>query len=166
MQRLLPVRPSRTTRKDASNSYFSRNGKEYTGNIGYYENAATFYESKGNAVAAAGWKAQADSVKEWSDSNGVVPGSEFYTTAGTVLMAHGSVSFGKLFSTELQSRFAVAAMGLLGLGGMLTRESARVPADGRFSSYYLAAVSYTIAAGTSEVQRNIIAQRGLGMPRA
>jgi len=87
----------------------------------------------------------------WMQGQGLVPNSE--------------ASVGKLFSTELQSRFAVAALSLLGPCGMLARGSARVPADGRFSSYYLAAVSYTIAAGTSEVQRNIIAQRGLGMPR-
>ena len=87
----------------------------------------------------------------WMQGQGLVPNSE--------------ASVGKLYSTELQSRFAVAALSLLGPSGMLARGSARVPADGRFSSYYLAAVSYTIAAGTSEVQRNIIAQRGLGMPR-
>jgi alkylation response protein AidB-like acyl-CoA dehydrogenase len=87
----------------------------------------------------------------WMQGRGLVPNSE--------------ASIGKLFSTELQSRFAVAALGMLGPGGVLSRGSPHVPADGRFSSYYLAAVSYTIAAGTSEVQRNIIAQRGLGMPR-
>jgi alkylation response protein AidB-like acyl-CoA dehydrogenase len=88
----------------------------------------------------------------WMQGQGLVPNSE--------------ASVGKLFSTELQSRFAVTALSLLGQGGLLARGSAHVPADGRFSSYYLAAVSYTIAAGTSEVQRNIIAQRGLGLPRA
>jgi alkylation response protein AidB-like acyl-CoA dehydrogenase len=88
----------------------------------------------------------------WMQGQGLVPNSE--------------ASIGKLYSTELQSRFAVTALSLLGPGGLLARGSARVPADGRFSSYYLAAVSYTIAAGTSEVQRNIIAQRGLAMPRA
>ena len=87
----------------------------------------------------------------WMQGQGLVPNAE--------------ASVGKLFSTELQSRFAVTALSLLGSGGMLRRDSARVPADGRFASYYLAAVSYTIAAGTSEVQRNIIAQRGLGLPR-
>jgi hypothetical protein len=88
----------------------------------------------------------------WMQGQGRVPNAE--------------ASIAKLYSTELQSRFAVAAVSLLGLGGLLARASAYAPLDGRLSSYYLAAVSYTIAAGTSEVQRNIIAQRGLGLPRA
>jgi len=87
----------------------------------------------------------------WMQGQGLVPNSE--------------ASVAKLFSTELQSRFAAAAVNMLGLGGVLSRGSAGAPLDGRMNSYYLAAVSYTIAAGTSEVQRNIIAQRGLGLPR-
>jgi hypothetical protein len=87
----------------------------------------------------------------WMQGQGLVPNSE--------------ASVAKLFSTELQSRFAGAAVNMLGLGGVLSRGSAAAPLDGRLNSYYLAAVSYTIAAGTSEVQRNIIAQRGLGLPR-
>jgi hypothetical protein len=87
----------------------------------------------------------------WMQGQGLVPNSE--------------ASIAKLYSTELQSRFAVAALAITGTAGMLMRGSPHVLLDGRFSSYYLAAASYTIAAGTSEVQRNIIAQRGLGLPR-
>ncbi len=87
----------------------------------------------------------------WMQAQGLVPNSE--------------ASIAKLYSTELQSRFAVAAVSMLGLGGALMRESPHAALDGRLTSYYLAAVSYTIAAGTSEVQRGIIAQRGLGLPR-
>ena len=87
----------------------------------------------------------------WMQGQGLVPNSE--------------ASVAKLYSTELQSRFAVAALAALGLEGVLARGSAYAALDGRLTSYYLAAVSYTIAAGTSEVQRNIIAQRGLGLPR-
>jgi alkylation response protein AidB-like acyl-CoA dehydrogenase len=84
---------------------------------------------------------------------------------GQNLVPNSEASIAKLYSTELQSRFAVAAVSLLGLSGVLTRQSPHAALDGRLTSYYLAAVSYTIAAGTSEVQRNIIAQRGLGLPR-
>ncbi|MBI5285599.1 MAG: acyl-CoA dehydrogenase family protein [Chloroflexi bacterium] len=87
----------------------------------------------------------------WMQGQGQVPNSE--------------ASVAKLYSTELQLRFAVAAMNLLGVSGVLARGSAHAAFGGRFESYYLAAFSYTIAAGTSEVQRNIIAQRGLGLPR-
>jgi alkylation response protein AidB-like acyl-CoA dehydrogenase len=87
----------------------------------------------------------------WMQGRGLVPNVE--------------ASIAKLYSTELQSRFAVAALATLGLDGVLARGSERATLDGRLTSYYLAAASYTVAAGTSEVQRNIIAQRGLGLPR-
>ncbi len=87
----------------------------------------------------------------WMQGQGLVPNTE--------------ASVAKLFSTELQARFASAAVNMLGAEGMLSRDSHAAPLDGRLNSYYLAAASYTIAAGTSEVQRNIIAQRGLALPR-
>ncbi len=87
----------------------------------------------------------------WMQGQGLVPNSE--------------ASIAKLYSTELQARFAAAALNMMGAAGVLARGSAYAPLDGRLTSYYLAAASYTIAAGTSEVQRNIIAQRGLGLPR-
>jgi hypothetical protein len=44
-------------------------------------------------------------------------------------------------------------------------ERDRAPMRAQFTRSYVGSVSATIAAGTSEVQRNIIATRGLGLPR-
>jgi len=41
----------------------------------------------------------------------------------------------------------------------------RAPLDGRIARHYLAATATTVGGGTSEIQRGIIATRGLGMPR-
>ena len=71
----------------------------------------------------------------------------------------------KLFGSEMQQRLANFCVNTLGLGGQLLPEDRRAPLEGRAGLYYQTSLSLTIAAGTSEVQKNIIATRGLGLPR-
>lgn len=72
----------------------------------------------------------------------------------------------KLFSTELSRKLAGVAVDVLGLSAQLDRGSPYAPLQGRVQAGYLDAVSGPIGAGTSEIQRGIIATRGLGLPRA
>ena len=60
---------------------------------------------------------------------------------------------------------ANTAVNALGLGGGLSQFSRRAPVEGRHNFMYLLTAHWTISAGTSEIQRNIIAQRGLGLPK-
>jgi alkylation response protein AidB-like acyl-CoA dehydrogenase len=82
---------------------------------------------------------------------------------GLVPNKEGSIA--KLFSSELDLRIAGTVMRALGLYGQLRRGSAHVPLNGRAESSYLYATTSTVGGGTSEIQRNIIAARGLGLPR-
>jgi alkylation response protein AidB-like acyl-CoA dehydrogenase len=73
----------------------------------------------------------------------------------------------KLFGTELTQRIYRTAMKSVGLYGLIwDRESPYAAERAQYARSYVSAVSATIAGGTSEIQRNIIAQRGLGMPRS
>jgi alkylation response protein AidB-like acyl-CoA dehydrogenase len=71
----------------------------------------------------------------------------------------------KLFRSELDQRLANAGMQVLGLYGQLQTGSKQVPLGGEVEWRYRDSVVETIIAGTSEIQRNIIAMRGLGLPR-
>ena len=71
----------------------------------------------------------------------------------------------KLFATELSRRLASTGMELLGSFGPLMKGSKWAPLQGRMSLGYLDSISGPVGAGTSEIQRNIIATRGLGLPR-
>jgi len=77
---------------------------------------------------------------------------------------HSSAAM-KLFTTELSQRFSETGIDLLGNYGILWEGSKRTPDDGRSAYFYLYDRAMTIAGGTSEVQRNIVAQRVLGLPR-
>ena len=72
----------------------------------------------------------------------------------------------KIFQSELGQRIFNWGVNYLGLGGQLRPGDSRAPHGGAFPEEHLLAVPTTIYSGTNEIQRNIIAQRGLGLPRA
>ena len=80
-------------------------------------------------------------------------------TYRTVLKAPTTSSDGsmmRLYFAELAQRIYRTAMDILGPDALL---------DNDWSHDYLEAYSETIAGGTAEIQRNIIAERVLGLPR-
>ena len=73
-------------------------------------------------------------------------------------------SMQKLFATEVGQNIARTGMEILGQYGPLKEGSKWAPLAGRFEFLYRTSVVETIYAGTSEVQRNIMAMRGLELP--
>jgi alkylation response protein AidB-like acyl-CoA dehydrogenase len=72
----------------------------------------------------------------------------------------------KLYMNECGKRVANAALDLMGPEGALRSGEDAAPLDGRFERSYRYTVVDTIGGGTSEIQKNIIAARGLGLPRS
>lgn len=100
----------------------------------------------GNEVAnLLGWRAA------WLASIGTLPSVE-----GTMA---------KLFTTEHYQRSAKEMLDMLGADGVRRIGSPNSPADGWIEAIYRHCQVTTIYGGTSEVLRNIIAQRGLGLPK-
>jgi 3-oxocholest-4-en-26-oyl-CoA dehydrogenase alpha subunit len=86
------------------------------------------------------------------------------------ILAEGGVpnqeaSLLKLFLSELDQRVAATGLHILGPYGALMPGSPLAKLQAQFALTYLTTVPRTIAGGTSEIQRNIIATRGLGLPR-
>jgi alkylation response protein AidB-like acyl-CoA dehydrogenase len=82
------------------------------------------------------------------------------------LIPNYEASTAKLFMSELMQRNARTGMRVLGLyANIWDEDDARTPLHAYFTHRYINTVPYTIGGGTSEVQRNIIATRGLGLPR-
>ena len=71
----------------------------------------------------------------------------------------------KLFATELSKRLANASMDIAGPGSQLRVKTAEAPMAGRAESTYRYTVIDTVGGGGSEIQKNIIARRKLGLPK-
>ncbi|HTY18811.1 MAG TPA: acyl-CoA dehydrogenase family protein [Myxococcota bacterium] len=71
----------------------------------------------------------------------------------------------KLYMNELGKRVADTALDLMGAAGQLKPGETGAPLGGRFERSYRYTVVDTIGGGTSEIQKNIIARRGLGLPQ-
>lgn len=70
----------------------------------------------------------------------------------------------KAYSTTFEQNLASVAMEILGLYGQLLAKSKLVPISGMAPHSYLGSKGYSLQAGTTEILRNIVAQRGLGLP--
>ena len=92
-----------------------------------------------------------------------------YRTATMIdsgLVPNREASQQKVFTSELQTKFADLGTQFLELAGQLDRWDPNAPFGGVLEHLYRKAPVLRFGGGTNEVQRNIVAQRGLGMPRA
>jgi alkylation response protein AidB-like acyl-CoA dehydrogenase len=84
--------------------------------------------------------------------------------SGSRSMIEGSMF--KLFSAESQVRAAGDLVDIFGPLGLLEAGHPAAPADGEFAHEYRHSIVLPIYGGSSEMQRRIIAERGLGLPRS
>jgi len=86
--------------------------------------------------------------------------------AGAVPGYEASVN--QLFSAELHQRLARTGAQVFGQHGLLWRsaDGAPAPLDAAYAHLRLDSVAATFLGGASEIQRNVIATRGLGLPRS
>ena len=76
---------------------------------------------------------------------------------------YGAMS--KVFSGELMERFGEGALDIIGMRAALSEQMPGALDNGRFEQNLRHSLMWVISIGTNEIQRNLIAQRGLGLPR-
>jgi alkylation response protein AidB-like acyl-CoA dehydrogenase len=76
-----------------------------------------------------------------------------------------AASVNKLVTCELNHDLARAALEITGPAGWLAKTSPDAPDGGLWPLDFMFALGLVIGGGTAQVQKNIIAERGLGLPR-
>lgn len=110
----------------------------------------------GEAVMRAWLDAEAYTLSTYMTASKLVQGGKIGPESST----------NKIFWSELDQRMHDTAMSILGLRGELLPQAPAAGDVGHWLEGFLFAQAGPIYAGTNEIQRNIIAERMLGMPRA
>jgi alkylation response protein AidB-like acyl-CoA dehydrogenase len=84
--------------------------------------------------------------------------------AGEVPAIEASIA--RIHNTQVEQLAGQVGLEVLGPQGLLLDDDAWCLLDGEMQRQWLESIPVTVAAGTTEVQKNIIAQRGLGLPRS
>ncbi|HEY8217536.1 MAG TPA: acyl-CoA dehydrogenase family protein [Acidimicrobiia bacterium] len=83
--------------------------------------------------------------------------------AGGVPSTEASIA--RIHATQLEQLVSQVGLELLGAPGQLRADDERAPLEGEVHRQWLRNIPTTVAAGTLEIQKNIVARRGLGLPR-
>ena len=148
---------------------FERSGIEYSASarrlLDDVRGYATETKRNGQPIIEIPWvrSLMADRYIECEVARRIAYNVAHMQSQGLVPTKEASIS--KVFGSETVLRASEAAMDVLGLYGTLGREEKWAPLKGRIQEHWMNSFAGKIAAGTSEVQRNIIAGRGLGLPR-
>lgn len=89
--------------------------------------------------------------------------AELAAERGETPPEYGAIS--KVFSGELMERFGETALEILGMRAALSQEAPGCLENGRFEQGLRHSLMWVISIGTNEIQRSLIAQRALGLPR-
>jgi len=84
-------------------------------------------------------------------------------SGGVTPPEYGAIS--KVFSGELIERFGEAALDIIGMRATLSEAMPGALDNGRFEQNLRHSLMWVISIGTNEIQRSLIAQRGLGLPK-
>jgi alkylation response protein AidB-like acyl-CoA dehydrogenase len=114
----------------------------------------TLGNTVGNAVANAALEIQIGRLLSYKVASLQAKGEAISFEAATA----------KVFNTEMYFRLAATGLSALGSYGQLKPESKWARLGGRLERQYLWQIGMMIAGGTSEIQKNIVARRGLGLP--
>ncbi|HEY6641288.1 acyl-CoA dehydrogenase family protein [Povalibacter sp.] len=82
---------------------------------------------------------------------------------GAAPLVHAAMA--KVFASELSQALCESALDMLGAATLLSQGAPDVPADGEIELLLRTSIMFVVGGGSNEIQRNIIAQRGLGMGR-
>jgi alkylation response protein AidB-like acyl-CoA dehydrogenase len=92
-------------------------------------------------------------------------GQRLSTKAAKGAISAWDAPLAKIWFSELNLAIAEAALDMQGPGSMLVEGDPLADEDGQWQDAFLYARAWTIAGGSSEIMRNVIAERGLGLPR-
>lgn len=82
---------------------------------------------------------------------------------GRLPLVEGALT--KLWSGDLTERFSEAALDILGTAGLLSEGTAGAPLGGSIEQTLRRSIMMVIGGGAAEIQKTLVAQRGLGLPR-
>jgi hypothetical protein len=92
-------------------------------------------------------------------------GQRMATKAAKGQITAADAPMAKIWFSELNLEMSEAALALLGPRSMVVEGDPLADEDGRWQDAFLYARAWTIAGGSNEIMRNLIAERGLGLPR-